>query len=286
MKKILFISLLAICAASCSSSTDKSSKKDGLKVMIQADFEGVTDVVTFDEIYPGHVHFLRNCEQLTNEVNAAVEGALAAGATEIIVRDGHSSNISIDPMRLNPKAKLIRGRKPNTPETMVIGIDSTYDALLFIGAHARAGITEGVLSHTMSLKVVDLSINGTSMSEPAFNSLYAGQFGVPVVFVAGDSETSREAKETFGENVVTTITKEPIGRTCAVNYSPENVCRQIKKDVEKALGSIDKGTVFKMDKPYRMELKVMKGTTPDTLQVISYQSDTLMSVMKRFWQTL
>lgn len=286
MKKLLYFLLLLTGAASCSSSPKETSKKDGLKVMIQADFEGIAGVVTFDEIYPGHVHFLRNCELLTNEVNAAVEGALAAGATEIIVRDGHSANISIDPILLNPKAKLIRGRKPNTPETMVIGIDSTYDALLFIGAHARAGIAEGVLSHTMSLKVVDLTINGTHMSEAAFNSLYAGQFGVPVVFVAGDSETSREAKETFGENIVTTITKEPIGRTCAINYSPEKVCKQIKKDVEKALRNIDKGTIFKMKKPYIMDLKVMKGTTPDTLQVISFQSDTLMSVMKRFWQTL
>lgn len=286
MQKLLFIFFLAISMASCSSPAEETAKKHGLKVMIQADFEGIAGVVTFDEIYPGHIHFLRNCELLTNEVNAAVEGALAAGATEIIVRDGHSANISIDPIRLNPKAKLIRGRKPNTPETMVIGIDSTYDALLFIGAHARAGIPEGVLSHTMSLKVVEFKINGIPISEAAFNSLYAGQFGVPVVFVAGDSETSREAKETFGENIVTTITKEPIGRTCAINYSPQKVCRQIKKDVEKALRNIDNGKVFKMDKPYKMDLKVMKGTTPDTLQVINYQSDTLMSVMKRFWQTL
>jgi len=286
MKQLFTILLLALVIASCSSTSEKTSKKHGLKVMIQVDFEGVAGVVNFDETYPGHVHFLRNCELLTNEVNAAVEGALAAGATEIIVRDGHSANISVDPIRLNPKAKLIRGRKPNTPETMVIGIDSTYDALLFIGAHARAGISEGVLSHTMSLKVVDLTINGTPISEVAFNSLYAGQFGVPVVFVAGDSETSREAKETLGENIVTTITKEPIGRTCAINYSPQLVCKQIKRDVEKALRNIDKGTIFKMDKPYRMDLKVMKGSTPDTLLLINYQSDTLMSVMKRFWQTL
>ncbi len=171
MKKILSLLVLAALLLSCSSKSNKSSDKSGLKIMIQADFEGIAGVVTFDEIYPGHVHFQRNCKLLTNEINAAIEGALAAGATEIIVRDGHSANISVDPILLNPKAKLIRGRKPNTPETMVIGIDSTYDALLFIGAHARAGIAEGVLSHTMSLKVVDLQINGVPISEPAFKDI-------------------------------------------------------------------------------------------------------------------
>ena len=155
-------------------------KSSSLKIMIQVDFEGVTSVVNFDEIYPGHPHFERNCTILTREVNAAIEGAFAAGATDITVRDGHAGNINVDPLLLDSRVKLTRGRVPGTPHTMVLGIDSTFDALLFIGAHSRAGTEKGVLSHTMSLNVLDFRLNGKPLFEAAFNSLYAAKFGVPV----------------------------------------------------------------------------------------------------------
>ena len=133
---------------------NRGKSGNGLKIMIQVDFEGVTNVVNWDEIYPGHPHFDRNCDILTGEINSAIEGAVAAGATEIIVRDGHSGNINVNPLLLDPRARLTKGRVPGTPHTMVLGIDSTFDALLFIGAHARAGEMMGTLSHTMSLKVI------------------------------------------------------------------------------------------------------------------------------------
>ena len=78
-----------------------SNNKDGLKIMIGVDFEGITDVVIFDEIYNNHPFFERNAKQLTAEVNAAIEGALDSGATEIVVRDGHGGDQNCIPQLLN-----------------------------------------------------------------------------------------------------------------------------------------------------------------------------------------
>lgn len=285
MKRFAYLIVAGSLALSCTQSRlANESDRDGLKIMIQTDFEGVTGVVNFDEIYPGHPHFNRNCTILTMEVNAAIEGAIAAGATEIIVRDGHAGNINVDPMLLDKRAMLIRGRLPGTPHTMVLGIDSTFDALIFIGAHARAGVEKGVLSHTMSLKVLDFKINDTSLFEAAYNALYAGQFGVPPVFLSGDDAACAEAINNFGE-IETVTTKYAFGRTCAMNKAPEVVYKEIKEGVRKSLLNLDGARVFKLNPPYRMEVRVKTDEAPGE-RTITLTSDTLEVVMKKFWDNL
>ena len=195
--------------------------------MIGVDFEGITDVVIFDEIYNDHPFFERNSKQLTAEVNAVIDGALEAGATEIVVRDGHGGDQNCIPAMLNPVALYANGRKPGTPETMVIGIDETYDALIFVGAHAMAGKKNGVLSHTMSRTVIDYKLNGVSMGECPYNAIYAAQFGVPVIMIVGDDVTEEETKQFFG-NIGTVVTKKAIGRTAALNKHPQLVLAEIK----------------------------------------------------------
>lgn len=280
-----FLSLVCVGALLCSCSLSQNSDVapvKGLKIMIQTDFEGVTGVVNFNEIYPGHEHFDRNCKILTREVNAAIEGAVAAGATEIVVRDGHAGNINVDPVLLDKRARLTRGRLPGTAHTMVLGIDSTFDALLFIGAHARAGVQNGTLSHTMSLDVLDFRINDKPLFEAAYNSLYAGLFGVPVVFLAGDDAACREAIENFGV-VDTVVTKYSYGRTCAMSKSPEVVYEEIRESVKHALNNLNNAVVFKMDPPYKMELWVK---TDAGEKYVTRTSDTLEVVMKNFWEYL
>lgn len=284
MKGFLWMIIAGVVVSSCNLQQNGQPVKRGLKVMIQVDFEGVTGVVNFDEIYPGHPHFERNTRILTNEINAAVEGAVAAGATTIVVRDGHAGNINVDPLLLDKRAMLTRGRLPGTPHTMVLGIDSTFDALLFIGAHARAGVENGTLSHTMSLKVLDFRINDRPLFEAAYNSLYAGKFGVPVVFLSGDDAACREAIENFG-NIDTVVTKYSFGRTCATSKSPEVVYDQIRKGVERSLLNLERGCIFKMESPYRMEVRVKTDETKGE-KTVTATSDTLEVVMKRFWENL
>ena len=177
---------------------------------------------------------------------------------------------------LNPVALYANGRKPGTKETMVIGIDETYDALIFVGAHAMAGKKNGVLSHTMSRTVIDYKLNGVSMGECPYNAIYAAQFGVPVIMIVGDDVTEEETKQFFG-NIGTVVTKKAIGRTAALNKHPQLVLAEIKDiamrvvadlklDLEKAkktntLQDLKTGKkeytsakLLKIDPPYKMEV--------------------------------
>ncbi len=282
---IFFTYLFLLTVFSCDRKQDVNIELNrGLKVMIQVDFEGVTGVVNFDEIYPGHIHFDRNCSVLTKEVNAAIDGAFKAGASQVIVRDGHAGNINVDPVLLDSRAQLTRGRVPGTPHTMVLGIDSSYNALIFIGAHSGAGMNHSVLAHTMSLNVLDLQINGQHIFEPAFNSLYAGQFGVPPVFLSGDNFACKEAIRVFGE-IDTVVTKYSYGYNCAKSKSPEMVYEQIRDGVFNSLQNLDRFKVFKLEPPYSMSVRV-KSNEGFGYKDFTYTSDSLDLILKKFWEKL
>ena len=141
-----------------------NTPENPLKVFISVDMEGLAGVVSGRECSSSGEDYDYFRRIMTLEANAAIEGALAAGAGEIVVRDGHGSKTNILPDLLHPKAKLLRGTTAK-PENMMLGIDETFDAVIFIGYHAKAGTEEGIISHTSSGNVIDLSINNVSLPE-------------------------------------------------------------------------------------------------------------------------
>jgi len=192
---------------------------------------------------------------MTEETNAAIEGALESGATEIVVRDGHGAKTNIIPGLLHKKAKLLRG-VTSRPENMMLGIDETFDAVLFIGYHAKAGTEEGVLAHTSSGNVIDLSVNGVSLPEGGYNALIAGLYDIPVVFVAGDNWICSQLQNLLGE-IVTCETKIGMG-TAELGLHPIVVCERIRKGVADALSDLSRFKSYKLTPPYTMTLKVKK----------------------------
>ncbi len=252
MKKILiilaisFIAFLMTCAP---------GPKKGLKVFISVDMEGIAGVISRRECSPSGPDYEYFREIMTLEANAAVEGALAAGATQVVVRDGHGEKTNILPGLLHKKAKLLRG-VTKRPENMMLGIDETFDAALFIGYHAKAGTTEGVLAHTSTGNVIDLSINGISLPEAGYNALIAGLNDVPVVFLAGDNWICRQARELF-EDIACAETKLGMGSS-ELGLHPEEVRKNIRKEVAKSLRNLSCYKPYKMQPPYTMVLKVKK----------------------------
>jgi D-amino peptidase len=225
--------------------------RDGLKVFISVDMEGITGVVNVDDASRGGKDYDYFRQTMTREANAAIEGALAAGATEIIVRDSHGSALNLLPEMLNRNSKLLRDWSEG-PMYMMEGIDESFDAAIYIGYHARAGTTNGVLDHTSSGNVTDVSINGISMPETGYNALMAGYYDVPVVFVAGDKAVCDQAEELLG-NVETVAVKEGIG-AAALNLHPEVAREQIRAGVERALGNLDDYEPYKLRSPYTLVL--------------------------------
>ena len=225
----------------------------GLKVFISVDMEGVTGVVNPDDASRGGKDYDYFRETMTREANAAIAGALAAGATEIVVRDSHGTALNLLPEMLNRNSKLLRDWSQG-PMYMMEGIDESYDAAVFVGYHARAGTPNGVLDHTSSGDVTDVSINGISMPETGYNALMAGHHGVPVVFVAGDKGVCDQAEEILG-NVETVAVKEGIG-AAALNLHPEVAREQIRAGVERALRNLDDYQPYRLDPPYTLKLNL------------------------------
>src|SRR5512137_2411178 len=160
MKKTLSILAAALFVASLAVAQQPAKK---LKVFISVDMEGVSGLINWDETEQGGSDYPLFRKLMTEEANAAIAGALVAGATEIVVRDAHGSARNILPDLLRPEARLIR--EWASPMSMMEGLDRTFDAVVFVGYHARGGTPDAVLKHTMSLTLFDLILNGVRMPE-------------------------------------------------------------------------------------------------------------------------
>lgn len=249
MKKLL-AALLSTALLSVSAS---AQSPQGLKVFISVDMEGITSVTNREDASRSGKDYDYFRRIMTKEANAAIEGALAGGATEIVVRDSHGSARNLLPDLLNESARLIRDWSGG-PKGMMEGIDQSFDAAIFIGYHAKAGTPDALLEHTSSGNVMDFAINGVSMPEMGYNALIAGSYGVPVVFVAGDKPLCEQAMGLLG-NVETVAVKEGIG-AAALSLHPEVAHARIRSGVERALRNLQQYEPFTMNAPYTLTLRL------------------------------
>ncbi len=261
-----------------------------LKVFISVDMEGITGVTHWEEVSREGKDYDYIRRLMTQEASAAVEGAVAAGATEIVVRDSHGSARNILPDLLNENAKLLRNWSGG-PKSMMEGIDETFHAVVFIGYHAKAGTPDALLEHTMSGDVTDVSINGVSLPEAGINALIAGHYDVPVVFAAGDEALCNQAKSLFGD-VETVAVKEGIGGA-ALNLHPEVSQERIRTGVEKAIRNRSQYKPYKLQPPYTLVLKLKTETSVYNGQhypgaertgdwELTYKTDDIMEAIKAF----
>ena len=231
----------------------KTTPKPPLKVFISVDMEGISGVVHSDQVSSGTPEYGAARKWMAQDVNAAVQGAIEAGATEIVVNDSHGSMRNIDPGDLDPRASLISGSPK--PLSMMQGIDPSFQACLFIGYHAKAGTTDAVLDHTISSSVVrSIRVNGIEMPELGLNAAIAGYYGVPVVLISGDAAVCRQTTETLGKDIVTVQVKEAIGRLAAKLLPWSESLRRIKEGTKAALGKVAAIKPFKLTAPYSFEL--------------------------------
>lgn len=231
------------------------SSSSKLKVFISVDMEGISGLVSGEETGKEGRDYGLFRQLMTEETNAAIEGALQAGATEIVVRDAHGSALNILPHLLNPEAFLIREWSQG-PLDMMEGIDQTFDAVFFIGYHAQAGTPDAVLKHTITGTIYDLKLNGKVVPEAGLNAAIAGYFGVPVALVTGDLAVTLQAKEILGD-VSTVAVKEGIGKAGKMIH-PEKARKLIKDAAAEALKNLARYKPFKLTSPVTMEITFTK----------------------------
>jgi len=226
--------------------------QDGLKVYISADMEGVTGVVTGDQLGPGGFEYQRFRRIMTNEVNAAIEAAREMGATEILVSDSHGNGENLLIEELPSDIQLIRSWP--RPLMMMEGIDASFDAAIFIGYHASTSNTQGVRAHTISsANLTAVRLNGVEMMEASINAAIAGDFGVPVVMISGDDAVVEEARRVVGD-MEGAVVKWSLGFHAARTLMPEPSYALIKDRVRAALGRLDEFTPYRMDGPVELEI--------------------------------
>lgn len=244
---------LALPAAGQIKPAAKPAAKPPLKIFISVDMEGISNIVHGDQTTPGTAEYADGRRWMAQDVNAAVEAALAAGATEVVVNDSHGSMRNIDPDDLHPQAVLISGSPK--PLSMMQGIDASFAACFLIGYHAKAGTADAILDHTISGSVVrHVKLNGVEMPELGLNAAIAGYYGVPVALVTGDTAVCRQTAEILGPGVATVAVKEAFGRLAAKLAPMAEARRMIADGVRTALGRLPGLKPFKPASPYRFEL--------------------------------
>ncbi|MDA1081369.1 MAG: M55 family metallopeptidase [Gemmatimonadetes bacterium] len=172
---------------------DSAAAQRALKVYISVDMEGISGVNGSNQTGPAGAEYGRARKLMAEDANAAIRGAFEGGATDVLVNDSHGGQRNILPEDLDPRARLISHSFKR--HGMMEGLDSTFDAVMFVGYHAKAGSPRGLFAHTGSGVLVDVQVNGRSVGEGGMNSILAVWHGVPVVMVTGDDVAVAQQKE-------------------------------------------------------------------------------------------
>ena len=242
-----------------------------MKILIATDMEGITGVTTWDHVTPGHAEYARFRRLMTQDVNAAIRGAIESGADEIIVADGHGNGSNILIEELDPRARLNTGSP--SPFSMMQGIDESVDAVMFIGYHARNGSPNAVLDHTWSSEsVANIWLNDILTGEHGLNAAVAGHFGVPVIMVSGDQTACAQVVELLGE-VETAVVKQATGHFAAECLSPQVTQEMIFMFAARAVGRLAEGDApdpFVLDAPVRVTVEFFTSVMADRAMRIPF----------------
>jgi D-amino peptidase len=228
-----------------------------VRVHVISDMEGVAGIVKGEQTSGGESLYEEGRKLYTEEINAAVRGAKAAGATEILVMDCHGAGKgwtfnSLIPEDLDPACEfVVQDEWTEYTEFLEAGCD----AALFVGMHARAGTGDGVMNHTISGRdFQNLWFNGTLVGETGINAALCGTWGCPVLLVTGDDASCREGRELLGAGLTTVAVKRGFSSFSARNLTPTRVRELIEEGAKKALS--DLSTVPPYDPGSPCEIRV------------------------------
>jgi D-amino peptidase len=240
-----------------------SAKK--LKVYISVDMEGVAGTVTIDQLGPSGFEYGRFRKFMTDETLAAVRAAKEAGAGDIVVSDSHGNGENLLIEDFPADVHIVRSWPRHGG--MMAGIDSTFNAALFVGYHASTTNPKGVRAHTFSsAHYARVALNGVAVTEGEYNAAYAGAKGVPVIFVSGDDVATEEIKSRLGD-IETVVTKKSLGFHSAETLTPAASCDKIYAGAKAAFARLRGFKPYVIKTPVTLEI-TFKNYTP--AELLSY----------------
>jgi D-amino peptidase len=262
----------------------------GVKVFVISDMEGVAGIVKWQQTDGTKEKraYHEGRELYTEEINAAVRGAKAAGATEIVVMDCHGAGEewtfnSLIPDKLDPDCEFV---VQNDWTEYTEFLEQGVDAALFVGMHAKVGTPDGVMAHTVSGQSWrELKFNGTSVGETGINAALCGHWNCPVLLVTGDDAVCREARELLGDGLTTVAVKKGIGQFSARQFPAQKARQMIEEGAKQALENLSAVKPYDPGRPCEIEVQFhtparlveyrnRRGTEQvDTLTLVSRADD-------------
>lgn len=239
-----------------------------MKVYLSFDMEGVAGIVDWSQCLPsgGAAYDLGRALTLA-EVNAAIDGAVAGGADEIVVNDSHGAMFNLDPRLLHAPATYLSGR--HKPGYMMQGLDASFDAVFFVGYHGSISGESSALSHTYNPEVVSgVRLGGVYVGESGINALVPWDLGIPLALVTGDTVTLEELHQ-IAPDCVGVATKESVSRFAAHSLRPEVACAQIEDAARRATEAVAAGGIAppRIDRPAALEVELQ---TADMAEVATW----------------
>jgi D-amino peptidase len=261
-----------------------------VKVFVVSDMEGVAGITKWEQVSGGESLYEEGRRLDTEEINAAVRGAFAGGASEVVVMDCHGAGKgwtfnSLVAELLDERCEFVVQREWTEYTEM---LEQGCDAALFIAMHAKAGTARGVLSHTVSgTEWRELSFNGVSVGETGINAALCGTWDCPVVLVTGDEATCEEARALLGEDLMTVAVKRGLGRFSARHLHPAVARRLIEEAAQAALQRSFKPRPYDPGRPCTIEVEL---ATPDATEPYRFRSGlevlggrTVVSRAEEWW---
>ena len=237
-----------------------------VKVYVSVDMEGIAGVNHPHPTNAGHERYPAAVELMIGEANAAVEGALAAGATDVLVNDSHGGMYNLLPERMHPAARVLQGQKA---WSMVEGAQEGFDVALFVGYHARAGHPRGTIAHTYSGAPVETRLAGRPTGEYGLNALVLGAWGIPVGLVAGDDALAEEVAAwlPWAERVVVKVAS---GGSAAASVHPTVAADRVRAGAERAVRAASAGSleILVVPPPVVIEVDYRRGVEADHAAIV------------------
>ncbi|MGV3617328.1 MAG: M55 family metallopeptidase [Fimbriimonas sp.] len=235
-----------------------------MKVYISADIEGITGLVSWSQCsrpdgLSYDYQFARR--MMTHDVNAAIRGVRAAGATEVVVKDSHGNSKNLLIEDLEPGTRLVSGHGAGT-DGMMQGVDETFDCALLVGYHAMAGTGGGVMEHTITGGVHRMWVNGVECGEIGLSAGVAGRYGVPLVMVSSDAAGCAEAAELM-PGIETAVTKTGIGRYMADLKHPSETGPLIEEAARRAVARRKEIDPHRWDEPATIRVEFNRSEEAD-----------------------
>lgn len=268
-----------------------------MRIYMSVDMEGITGVAIGKHVQPAEKDYERFRRLMTKDTNAAIEGALNAGATEVVVSDGHGPMTNILIEELHPMARLMSGS--NKILAQLEGIDKGFDAAFFVGYHLREGGGDGILNHTLIGRIIyEVRINGEPADEALINAGLAGACGVPVALVTGDSALCSAAQARLPGVIVAPV-KEAVDQYTGLSLTPEKAHALIRQRAQQAIEAVRAGriTPYRAPSPVTFEVDFKRtapahmatlfpGVTRRGPRTIAVTDADYLRAFKQFWGCL